>query len=101
MSDELTTIEIARKKLLDSINILKGKTKVTLQKSLMRISCNLIESELDLPSTNNSAVDGYGISSKTYFDNPKTKFKVIGVAKAGHPFDKEVGLGETDRKSVV
>ena len=95
MSDELTTIEIARKKLLDSINILKGKTKVTLQKSLMRINCNLIQSELNLPSTNNSAVDGYGISSKTYFDNPKTKFKVIGVAKAGHPFDKEVGLGET------
>ena len=49
MSDELTTIEIARKKLLDSINILKGKTKVTLQKSLMRISCNLIQSELNLP----------------------------------------------------
>jgi len=95
MSDELTTIEIARKKLLDSINILKGKTKVTLQKSLMRINCNLIQSELNLPSTNNSAVDGYGISSKTYFDNPKTKFKVIGVAKAGHSFDKEVGLGET------
>ena len=66
MSNKLTTIEIARKKLLDSIQISTSKTKVTLQKSLMRISCNLIESELNLPSTANSAVDGYGISSKTY-----------------------------------
>ena len=94
MSDELTTIEIARKKLLDSIQISTTKTKVTLQKSLMRISCNLIESELNLPSTANSAVDGYGISSKTYFSNPKTKFIVIGVAKAGHPFNEEVGFGQ-------
>lgn len=94
MSNKLTTIEIARKKLLDSIQISTTKTKVTLQKSLMRISCNLIESELNLPSTANSAVDGYGISSKTYFSNPKTKFIVIGVAKAGHPFNEEVGFGQ-------
>jgi len=94
MTNELTNIEIARQKLLDSIKVNKGKKEVCLTKSFMRISYSLVESDFDLPSTANSAVDGYGISSQTLFDKPKTKFRIIGIAKAGHPFNKVVGVGE-------
>src|SRR6056300_1400408 len=94
MTNELTNIEIARQKLLDSIKVNKGKKEVCLTKAFMRISYSLVESDFDLPSTANSAVDGYGISSQTLFDKPKTKFRIIGIAKAGHPFNKVVGVGE-------
>ena len=94
MTNELTNIEIARQKLLDSIKVNKGKKVVCLTKAFMRISYSLVESDFDLPSTANSAVDGYGISSQTLFDKPKTKFRIIGIAKAGHPFNNVVGVGE-------
>ena len=89
-----TKLEHARVELLKSIKLKKNAIEVTLQKSLERISYKKIDSKLNLPSTANSAVDGYGISSATYFNNPKTEFIIIGVAKAGHPFTKKILPGQ-------
>ena len=89
-----TKLEHARVELLKSINLKKNVIEVPLQKALERISYKKIDSKLNLPSTANSAVDGYGISSATYFNNPKTEFIVIGIAKAGHPFTKKILPGQ-------
>ena len=89
-----TKLEHARVELLKSINLKKNVIEVPLQKALERISYKKIDSKLNLPSTANSAVDGYGISSATYFNNPKTEFIVVGVAKAGHPFTKKILPGQ-------
>ena len=94
MSHELINIEVARQKLLAEVNVNNFSTEVSLQKALMRINYKSIVSDIDLPSTTNSAVDGYGISSQTFFDNQKIKFRVAGVAKAGHPFKGMIGFGE-------
>ena len=89
-----TKLEHARVELLKSIKLKKNVIEVPLQKALERISYKKIDSKLNLPSTANSAVDGYGISSATYFNNPKTEFIIIGVAKAGHPFTKKILPGQ-------
>ena len=89
-----TKLEHARVELLKSIKLKKNVIEVPLQKALERISYKKIDSKLNLPSTANSAVDGYGISSATYFNNPKTEFIVIGIAKAGHPFTKKILPGQ-------
>ena len=89
-----TKLEHARVELLKSIKLKKNVIEVPLQKALERISYKKIDSKLNLPSTANSAVDGYGISSATYFNNPKTEFIVIGIAKAGHPFTKIILPGQ-------
>ena len=89
-----TKLEHARVELLKSIKLKKNVIEVPLQKALGRISYKKIDSKLNLPSTTNSAVDGYGISSATYFNNPKTEFIVIGIAKAGHPFTKKILPGQ-------
>ena len=89
-----TKLEHARVELLKSIKLKKNVIEVPLQNALERISYKKIDSKLNLPSTANSAVDGYGISSATYFNNPKTEFIVIGVAKAGHPFIKKILPGQ-------
>ena len=85
-----TKLEHARVELLKSIKLKKNVIEVPLQKATERISYKKINSKLNLPSTTNSAVDGYGIASATYFANPKTEFSVIGVAKAGHPFKNKI-----------
>ena len=89
-----TKLEHARVELLKSISLKKNAIEVPLEKASERISNKKIDSKLNLPSTANSAVDGYGISSATFFDNPNTVFKVIGVAKAGHPFKEKVLPGQ-------
>ena len=78
-----TKLEHARVELLKSISLKKNAIEVPLENASERISNKKIDSKLNLPSTANSAVDGYGISSATFFDNPNTVFKVIGVAKLG------------------
>ena len=89
-----TKLEHARVELLKSISLKKNAIEVPLENASERISNKKIDSKLNLPSTANSAVDGYGISSATFFDNPNTVFKVIGVAKAGHPFKEKVLPGQ-------
>ena len=66
MSHKLINIEAARQKLLAEVNVNNFSTEVSLQKALMRINYKSIVSDIDLPSTTNSAVDGYGISSQTF-----------------------------------
>ena len=63
-----TKLEHARVELLKSIILKKNTIEVPLEKASERISNKKIDSKLNLPSTKNSAVDGYGISSATYFD---------------------------------
>ena len=49
---------------------------------------------IDLPRTYNAAVDGYGVDSAELAAAPHKLFKIIGVARAGHPFDGVIGAGE-------
>ena len=90
MSITPTKLEIARDLLKDSILKKDKKIQSLIHKAQERINYKTIKSRLNLPSTANSAVDGYGILHHTYINNPKTEFEVIGVAKAGHPFKKNI-----------
>lgn len=90
MSITPTKLEIARDLLKDSILKKDKKIQSLIHKAQERINYKTIKSRLNLPSTANSAVDGYGILHHTYINNPKTEFEVIGVAKAGHPFKKRI-----------
>ena len=89
-----TKLEIAKAQLLKSISLNTNNIEIPLEKASERITNKKIDSKLNLPSTANSAVDGYGILSATYFNNPNTEFIVIGIAKAGHPFKEEVLPGQ-------
>ena len=95
-----TKLEHARVELLKSIILKKNTIEVPLEKASERISNKKIDSKLNLPSTENSAVDGYGISSSTYFDNPNTlarKLSLRGVPttilfnKEGKEFARIIG----------
>jgi molybdopterin molybdotransferase len=89
-----TKLEDARKKLIENISLKNEKIKVPIVNSLGRVNCSTIKSKINLPSTKNSAVDGYGILHKTIVSNPQSKFTVVGIAKAGHPYNKTIQFEE-------
>ena len=90
MSITPTKLEIARDLLKESILEKDKKIQSLIHKAQERINYKTIKSRLNLPSTANSAVDGYGILHQTFINNPKTEFEVTGVAKAGHPYKKKI-----------
>ena len=89
-----TKLEDAKNKLIERISLKNETVKIPIENSLDRVNCSTIKSEINLPSTTNSAVDGYGILHKTIASNPQLKLKVVGVAKAGHPYDKIIHPNE-------
>ena len=83
-------LEIAKDLLIKSVVEKDKKTQIHIYKAEERINFKTIKSRLNLPATANSAVDGYGILHRTYLNKPKTEFEVVGVSRAGHPFNKKI-----------
>ena len=90
MSITPTKLEIARDLLKKSIVEKDKKTQSLIHKAQERINYKTIKSRLNLPTTGNSAVDGYGILHQTFLSNPETEFEIAGIAKAGHPYKKKI-----------
>ena len=66
MSITPTKLEIARDLLKESIVEKDKKTQLIIHKAQERINYKTIKSRLNLPTTANSAVDGYGILYQTF-----------------------------------
>ena len=97
MSNQRTApipIDQARSQLLASIDMISTTEIVSLDDACGRIAAENITSLIDLPRTHNAAVDGYGVHSAELAAAPHKLFKIIGVARAGHPFDGVIGAGE-------
>ena len=86
----LTKLNTAINRILKNIQPLNKKTKILLDEANQRINYNTLKSNLSLPDTLTSAVDGYGISYKSFLKNSKTKFHVVALAKAGNPYPKKI-----------
>ncbi|MGA0950818.1 MAG: molybdopterin molybdotransferase MoeA [Candidatus Puniceispirillaceae bacterium] len=87
-------IDAARKMLADRITPLTGDETVLLDASLGRVAATDIISTIDLPRTQNAAVDGYGVSAKILAGDPSKAFKIVGAARAGHPYAGVIGDDE-------
>ena len=87
-------IDVARDMLADRITPLNCDETVLLDASLGRLAATDITSAIDLPRTHNAAVDGYGVSAKILIDDPSKAFKIVGAARAGHPFMGTIGDDE-------
>ena len=84
-------IDNARDLLLDSIIPIEDVEVISLDQAYGRIAGETLSSKIDLPSTQNAAVDGYAIHSDRLLKAPDQAFKIVGIARAGHPFDGVIG----------
>ena len=87
-------IDYARDMLLDSIIPIEELEVISLDRAYGRIAGETLVSNFDLPSTQNAAVDGYGVHSDSLFKDPDQAFKIVGIARAGHPFNGVINKDE-------
>ena len=70
---------------------------ITVRDGLHRVLAEPIRSPINVPAHTNSAVDGYAISHQDIAAQGPRRLKVIGTARAGHPFSGELTSGQAVR----
>ena len=99
---KLTSLEDAIKALNNRIK-LGPNEKIETNNALNRILANDIESNIDIPPFERSAMDGYAVKAEDTFGaspkNPK-KIKLIGKSEIGEISNSEISKGEATRIST-
>ena len=93
MSSEIR-YEEAREILNNAFSCLNASKAVSASEAFGCVAAEDITSPLNLPATANAAVDGYCVSAAFLQANPDYQFKIVGTAKAGHPYNKPLRDGE-------
>ena len=94
MMNKPTKLQTAKANLLKVIYCKNNNEEISIENTRERVNYNEVISKINLPSTANSAVDGYGILAETLNENKNIEFQVIGVAKAGHPLNVTIKIKE-------
>ena len=94
MMNKPTKLQTAKANLLKVIYCKNNNEEISIENTRERVNYNEVISKINLPSTANSAVDGYGILAETLNENKNIEFQVIGVAKAGHPLNVNIKIKE-------
>ena len=93
MSD-LISIAEARRRVLDAITPL-GDEDVALERALGRVLAEDVESPIQVPPFDSSAMDGYAVAA-----GEGGEVDVVGEARAGHPFPGRLEPGSAVRIST-
>lgn len=80
------TVSEAVSQILEKTQTVTGFSQIQIRQSLNRILFEDVKSPLDVPGFDNSAMDGYALSSVDLPEQDFKTFKVIGTAFAGQPF---------------
>ena len=94
MMNKPTKLQTAKANLLKVIYCKNNNEEISIENTRERVNYNEVISKINLPSTANSAVDGYGILAETLNENKNIEFQVLGVAKAGHPLNVTIKIKE-------
>ncbi len=90
-------VDRARELILDLLNPVVGHERVFVRQALDRVLAEDVISPIDVPSHDNSAMDGWAVRSCDLAATGETRLKNIGTAFAGRAFEGKVGAGETVR----
>jgi molybdopterin molybdotransferase len=91
---ELISIDEARGRVLDAVRPLEAED-VPLAEALGRVLAEDVESPIDVPPFDSSAMDGYAVVA-----GPAAELEVVGESRAGHPWEAPVKPGEAIRIST-
>ncbi len=90
------SIAAARQRIADLITPLNGWQRTAIRDSLDRILAADIISPINVPSHNNSAMDGFAVRFSD-LEKESTQLKQVGIAFAGQPYSGDVKPGECIR----
>ena len=87
----------ARELILSLIEPVPGRQRVFIRQALDRVLAEDVISPIDVPSHDNSAMDGYALRFADLSAEGPTRLKIIGTAFAGRALEQEVGASEAAR----
>ncbi|OHC71901.1 MAG: molybdopterin molybdenumtransferase MoeA [Rhodocyclales bacterium RIFCSPLOWO2_02_FULL_63_24] len=90
-------VDRARELILDLLSPVGGHERIFVRQALDRVLADDVISPIDVPSHDNSAMDGWALRSCDLAASGETRLKNIGTAFAGRAFAGIVGAGETVR----
>jgi molybdopterin molybdotransferase len=90
-------VERARELILGLLPPVTGIERVFIRQALDRVLAADVISPIDVPSHDNSAMDGWALRFADLATGGESRLKNIGTAFAGRAFDGRVGAGETVR----
>ncbi len=90
-------VERARELILGLLPPVTGVERVFVRQALDRVLAADVISPIDVPSHDNSAMDGWALRFADLAPGSETRLKNIGTAFAGRAFGGKVGAGETVR----
>lgn len=90
-------VDRARQLILSLVEPVPGCERVFVRQALDRVLAADVIAPLDVPSHDNSAMDGYAVRHADLAASGETSLKLAGTAFAGHPFAGAVGQGEAVR----
>jgi molybdopterin molybdotransferase len=91
---ELISIDEAQGRVLEAVRALPAE-HVPLAEALGRVLAEEVESPIDVPPFDSSAMDGYAVLA-----GPEADLEIVGESRAGHPAGEAVGPGTAIRIST-
>jgi molybdopterin molybdotransferase len=91
----LTPFETALEQLLAQVKTTTKTQMVPIEQACDRVLAKAVISELNIPSADNSAMDGYAVRASEAFSG--ACLKQVAKVFAGHPFDGKLGINECAR----
>jgi molybdopterin molybdotransferase len=91
---ELISIDEARRRVLEAVRPLPAED-VPLDEALDRVLAEDVESPIDVPPFDSSAMDGYAVVA-----GPEAELEIVGESRAGHPAGEHVSPGTAIRIST-
>jgi len=90
-------LEDARDRILQGVRPVEGTEAMALRDALGRVLAADVRSTVDVPSHDNSAMDGYALSGAGLPAEGERAFEVVGTSWAGRPFGGHVQPGQCAR----
>ncbi|MGB5102051.1 MAG: gephyrin-like molybdotransferase Glp [Steroidobacteraceae bacterium] len=90
-------LEEARARILESVQPVTGAETVELCAALGRVLAEPVLSTVDVPSHDNSAMDGYALAGSDLPTQGERSLHLVGTSWAGRPLEAAVGPGECAR----
>ncbi len=98
MGEERSLTLAEARRLIDlDTRAIEGRQRVALKDALDRVLAEDLIARCPVPAHDNAAMDGYALHARTSGEESPRSLRVIGTARAGHPFVGSVATGECVR----
>lgn len=94
---ELLPVDQAKRRILELVQPVTGTERLALRDALDRILAQPVYSSINVPPTDNSAMDGYALQVAALAQDQTAELALVGAALAGSPFHGALEAGQCVR----